>query len=152
MVDTAVSNTLSSTFSGGSFLPTFLGGSVDNCSYPGTGATPNQCVTTGQFLPSGAETSFSDMRRNQFRGPGFFDSDFNAMKNFKLSERFLLRVGANFFNVFNHPNFQNPVNDLASSSFGQILATVSPATSPYGSFQGAGVSGRLIQMEAHLQF
>ena len=61
-------------------------------------------------------------------------------------------MGANFFNIFNHPNFQAPSSNLTNSNFGQIYATVSPSTSPYGSFQGAGVSGRLIQLEAHIQF
>jgi len=159
VIDTAAANQLSGSFSGGAFLaswannPNGPGGlGFGDCSTPGTGATPNQCLNAGSFLAPGAETSFGNVSRNAFRGPGYFDSDFNAMKNFNLTERVKLRVGANFFNIFNHPNFQNPVNDIASPSFGQILATVSPATSPYGSFQGAGVSGRLIQLEAHIQF
>ena len=159
VIDTALSNALSGNFSGGTVLASFNGGGVGSCSTPGIGATPNQCLTTSQFVPSGFDTngiafanSLGNIRRNSFQGPGYFNSDFNVMKNFAVTERMKLRVGANFFNVFNHPNFQNPVNDIANPQFGQILATVSPATSPYGSFQGAGVSGRLIQLEAHIQF
>ncbi len=133
-------------------LGTYLGGPTGSCSSPGTLANPNLCVSANQFAPALSETSFGNLARNSFRGPGYFNSDFNAMKNFNITERFKLRVGANFFNVFNHPNFQAPSSNLTSSNFGQLYATVSPATSPYGSFQGAGVSGRLIQLEAHIQF
>lgn len=152
-IDSTIANALSATYSGGSVLATYTGGPINgNCTTPGLGATPNQCLTTAQFLASGTATTLGSVPRNAFRGPGYFDSDFHAMKSFKITERMQMRLGANFFNVFNHPNFQNPVNDIANPSFGQILATVSPPTSPYGSFQGAGVSGRLIQMEAHIQF
>ena len=53
-------------------------------------------------------TAFSNQKRNLLRGPGFFDSDFSINKNFRLTERMALGIGANFYNVFNHPNFQNP--------------------------------------------
>ena len=133
-------------------LGTFLGGAMGDCSKPGPIASPSQCVSASQFAPALTETSFGNLSRNSFRAPGYFNSDFNAMKNFSLTERLKLRVGANFFNIFNHPNFQAPSSNLTSSNFGQLYATVSPSTSPYGSFQGAGVSGRLIQLEAHIQF
>lgn len=151
VIDTAEANALSSTFTGGTVLATYTGGGYGNCSTPGI-ITTNQCLTAGQFLAPGSETTLGNIARNAFRAPGYFNSDFNAMKNFSLTERLKLRVGANFYNVFNHPNFEAPINDVANPQFGQILATVSPTTSPYGSFQGAGVSGRLIQFEAHLQF
>jgi hypothetical protein len=48
--------------------------------------------------------------------------------------------------VFNHPNFDLPGNNIATSTFGQILNTVSAPTSAYGSFQGSAVSGRVVQL------
>jgi hypothetical protein len=63
-----------------------------------------------------------------------------------------LLVGANFFNILNHPNFDLPVNNLASSNFGLIQNTVSAPTSAYGSFQGSAVSGRVIQMQVKFTF
>ena len=50
--------------------------------------------------------------RNTYRGPGFFDSDFTINKNFKLTERMAFGFGANFYNIFNHPNFTNPDSNL----------------------------------------
>lgn len=147
VIDTALADSLAGTFTGGSVLGTFLGGPIGDCTTPS-----HNCLNASQFVGPGSETTLGNIRRNSFYGPGYFNSDFNAMKNFSLTERLKLRVGANFYNVFNHPNFTAPIGDVNNPEFGQILSTVSPATSPYGSFQGAGVSGRLIQLEAHIQF
>ena len=43
--------------------------------------------------------------RNQYRGPHYFDMDLNLFKNFKVGERVNFAIGAQAFNVFNHPNF-----------------------------------------------
>ncbi len=82
----------------------------------------------------------------------YFDTDFSVMKNFLVTERVKLQLGANMFNVLNHPNFFSPVNNVASGAFGTLFATSVQPTTPYGAFQGAGVSGRLIQMQAKLIF
>ena len=57
-------------------------------------------------------------------GPGLFDTDMTLMKNTVLTERLNLQFRAEFFNIFNHPNFANPVADITSSAFGQINSTV----------------------------
>jgi hypothetical protein len=44
----------------------------------------------------------------QTRGPGFHRLDFSTFKDIKLSERFMLQFRAEFFNIFNHPNFNAP--------------------------------------------
>ncbi|HKF20390.1 MAG TPA: hypothetical protein VKE93_02410, partial [Candidatus Angelobacter sp.] len=76
----------------------------------------------------------------------------SVAKKFRLTERMAFTGGVNFYNVFNHPNFSNPVADINSGSFGQILSTVVPPTSPYGAFVGSAVSGRLIQLTAKVSF
>ena len=73
-------------------------------------------------------------------------------KKFHLTERVGFTGGVNFYNVFNHPNFANPVGDINSGQFGTIQSTVTPPTSPYGSFVGSAVSGRLIQLNAKVNF
>ena len=55
-----------------------------------------------------ASGTFGTMGRNLFRDFGFKNVDFSAMKNFNLSERFKMQFRAEFFNLFNHPNFANP--------------------------------------------
>jgi hypothetical protein len=50
-----------------------------------------------------------DLSRNAFRGPAYKNFDFSLAKTFDLTERVKARFGADFFNIFNHPNFSNPV-------------------------------------------
>ena len=116
-------------------------------------ANPNTpCLSAANFAP--AITGFGSQRRNQFTGPVYFDTDFAISKNFKIPhwERGQLGVGAQFFNIFNHPNFDQPVADIASPQFGTIVAPVSSPTSIFGSFLGADASPRLIQLHATLTF
>ena len=76
------------------------------------------------------------------------------MKNFNIPhwEGAKFGVGLQFFNLFNHPNFDQPVGDIANPQFGSILQTVSTPTSILGSFLGGDASPRLIQVKAHLTF
>ena len=71
-----------------------------------------------------------------------------------MTERFVFTLGANAFNVFNHPNFANPDADIANfgTTFGQSQSTVVPPNSPYGNFQGAAVSGRVLQLDLKFKF
>jgi hypothetical protein len=70
--------------------------------------------------------------RNAITGPGFLDTDFSVTKNTKINERFNLQFRSEFFDLFNHPNFGNPVLTLTSSSFGAIQSTRFP-TGDFGS-------------------
>jgi hypothetical protein len=108
-----------------------------------------------QFVPAGSETGFgSQGLRGAFRGPNYFDTDFNVTKKFAIPhwERGSFQLGFQFFNLFNHPNFSNPVNDLNSGSFGKIVSQVNPPTSILGSFLGGDASPRLIQLKGQLTF
>ena len=42
-------------------------------------------------------------------------------KEFDLSERFKIRMQTQITNLMNHPNFGNPVTNLVSPTYGQIL-------------------------------
>jgi len=68
-------------------------------------------------------TGFGNAGRNILTSPGFEDIDFSIAKTTTIKERAALQFRAEAFNLFNHPNFGQPVNNLASSAFGQILAT-----------------------------
>jgi hypothetical protein len=115
-------------------------------------AVSTPCLTTAQFTP--AVTGFGQQRRNQIYGPKYFDTDLSVMKNFNIPrwESGKIGVGFQFFNLFNHPNFDQPVGDVASPSFGTILSNVSVPTSILGSFLGGDASPRLIQVKAMLTF
>jgi hypothetical protein len=72
---------------------------------------------------------------SQVAGPTFKRMDFSTFKNWRLTERFTLQFRAEFFNLFNHPNFNSPgfggngvvavpnSTNFNSSSFGEIGST-----------------------------
>ncbi len=115
--------------------------------------SPNAaCFSTDNFASDTSQTDFGNLSRNSFRGPGYFDTDLNLNRVFPIRERFKLLIGAYFFNILNHPNFDLPNNSVTSGNFGTITNTVSAPTSAYGSFQGSAVSGRVIQTQIKLTF
>ena len=64
--------------------------------------------------------------RDSLTAPKFVNTDFSVVKNTKITERFNLQFRAEMFDLFNHPNFGDPVNTVTSSAFGKILATRFP--------------------------
>jgi hypothetical protein len=59
--------------------------------------------------------------RFPLHGPGINNTDLALMRNFKLIERLTLQFRAEFFNAFNHPNFNNPGTNLTNlQTFGVI--------------------------------
>ncbi|HEX8282984.1 MAG TPA: carboxypeptidase regulatory-like domain-containing protein [Pyrinomonadaceae bacterium] len=62
--------------------------------------------------------------RNALRGFGLTQLDLAVRRQFALSERARLQLRAEVFNVFNHPNFGDPVGDLQSRLFGLSTQTL----------------------------
>ena len=119
---------------------------------PSTGAcyggdTPENC-------------QFGNLGRNALRGPQFFWSDLYLTKWFPVTERVKLRFDAEFFNVFNHPNFALPNLVLAGipgkpstqTGFGASTYTTSPPTGLLGVGLGGDSSPRMIAFQARLEF
>ena len=62
--------------------------------------------------------------RGSLIGPGFANVDFSATKSFKVTESSSFTFQANFFDLFNHPNFGVPdTNFNAPSTFGNSTST-----------------------------
>jgi len=132
-----------------SLFANYPAGSPVSCS---RSATTTPCFTAAMFTP--ATAGFGIQRRNQFYGPNFFDTDLTVMKDFKvpINEQSKLGVGLQFFNLFNHPNFDQPDGSLGSPTFGTIVHSVNVPTSILGSFLGGDASPRMIQIKAQLTF
>jgi len=112
--------------------------------------TANNCwvtATSGCDLQNPGNT-FGTMSRNAIRGPGFWDVDLSAIKNTKITERVVAEFRVEGFNLFNHPNFAQPINPgflgavMTSSTFGQIKSTRFPT----------GDSGSSRQLQFALKF
>jgi len=128
-----------------------------SCGRPNTNSP---CFTSSQFQKHSATVPYQmawgggyNMRRNNFTGPGYFDSDLTLLKNVRVSEKgVVFSFGAEAINFFNHPNFDRPVGSLSSGSFGKITETVGQPNSPYGNFQGSAANGRIIESELKVKF
>ena len=119
--------------------------------YPG-GKIFNRAAFTA--APAGTQGNFG---RNVLRGFGAWQVDLSAQRNLRLTERVNLRFRAEFFNIFNHPNFGSPVNTLTSALFGFSTQTLANSLGPGGANGGLNplyqVGGpRSIQFALKLQF
>src|SRR5713101_2067885 len=99
--------------------------------------TPNQLLT------------FGNAGRNIVTGPGFHNFDFSVMKNTRIGEQANIQFRAEFFNIFNHPNFALPANILAAPNFGTLFQTPDAAQNNVGLGSGGP---RLIQLAVKLSF
>src|ERR1700721_1602971 len=66
-------------------------------------------------LPAG---NFGNLGRDAVYGPGFWNIDFSVTKDTKLTERLNLQLRAEFFNIFNHPQFALPSGVIAPANPG----------------------------------
>ena len=118
----------------------------------GANAVNITCFSLSDFVPSLQETTYGNVARNSFYGPGYFDIDGTLFKNFPIAERMKFSIGAQAFNLMNHPHFANPHSDVAGNGFGTITDTVGQPTSPYGAFAGSAVSGRVLVLTGRFTF
>ena len=117
------------------------------------GTPRSTCNFTSSF---GQPTSFTQQSRNSLIGPSYTDVDLGLFKVVPIPhfEFIKLKLGAQSFNLFNHPNFEQPQHELAgtgNSEYGAITSTVSSPTNIFGSV-GANSSPRLIQLKATVTF
>jgi len=73
--------------------------------------------TTGQIGNSG---------KGNVRGPIINRWDTGFFKNIPVTERVHMQFRAEFFNFFNHPNFNNPTLTRSSGGFGRITSAQDP--------------------------
>jgi hypothetical protein len=155
-INGAAQGVLSGLGFGGPVYANYTGTTYPGCSGPhgalDTGITP--CIPVADFPGNELSTSILSGGRNRFVGPHYFDTDMTIMKYTKLPrwESAKFGIGAQFFNLVNHPNFAAPVNDVSNPHFGQVRSTVNPPTSILGSFLGGDASTRLVQLTAKFNF
>ena len=70
--------------------------------------------------------SAGQLNRNTLYGPKYFNWDLGIAKAFKINEQAVVQFQANFFNVFNHPNFMLPTGDTNNPNFGKSTAAFAP--------------------------
>ena len=86
---------------------------------------------TGQYFdptPFSAEALGvpGDSNRRFFHGPGINNWDFSIHKSTQIREKAELEFRAEYFNVFNHTQFNSVAGDILGSNFGQVTSAYAP--------------------------
>jgi hypothetical protein len=121
------------------FLPQFVA--------PGTNGVP-ACEANGCDL---YESLYGTSGRNLFRAPFQVRFDMSLAKELPIKERYRLRFEADAFNIFNHPDFDAPNNDV--NFFPNYSGPPSiPPQGSLGMIQHTIGSPRFLQLGLHLTF
>jgi hypothetical protein len=92
----------------------------------------------GQVFVNPQPGTQGSLQKRALDGPPFRNYNFSVVKNFKITERQTVDFHADFFNVFNHPNFFLNDQTVNNASFGRITQQntsndgVGPRTIQYG--------------------
>jgi hypothetical protein len=105
--------------------------------------TGGQYFSPASFGPSALGTE-GDARRRFFHGPGINNFDFALLKDTRITERFDLQFRGEFFNLFNHAQFETP-SGITGFSAG------APTSSSFGYVPGT-LPGRIGQLSLKLYF
>ncbi len=120
-------------------------------------------VLTGQVIPSsngtataGATgTDFGNVGRNVLRGPRQTNVDFSVIKRFPFSESKNIELRAEFFNLFNHVNFANPISNVSAvpaTSIDGNTGRIIGSPGDFGRIISTSNNPRLIQFAIKLNF
>jgi hypothetical protein len=89
---------------------------LNDLSFPGGRAINREAFIIPQTERQGT------LGRNALRGFPVAQLDVALRRRFALTERINLQLGAGIFNLFNRPNFSDPIGDLGSGLFGRSTA------------------------------
>ena len=79
------------------------------------------CFNTAAFAQNATGT-FGTTGIGWLRGPGTWNIDIAAVKNFKITESKRVEFRSSFYNLFNHANLGNPDTTVLDSTFGKITS------------------------------
>lgn len=86
----------------------------------------NRYFLTDAFQLNDVLGTFGTSSRRFFHGPGIINTDFGMSKRIALTESMALEFRGEFFNIFNHTQFNNPNGDASSDLFGVVTNARAP--------------------------
>lgn len=98
-------------------VPRTIGGIQGNFFYDPTGLFLEVPWEFTSVEDARARARFGNMGRNVLRGPGVNNMDFSVIKRTNFSERGVVEFRAEFFNLFNHAQFNQGFGTSTSSTF-----------------------------------
>ncbi len=96
----------------------------------GPGACKNKAPCVDYLNPNGfqlpAPGTFGNVGKGSLSGPDSIDWDMGFFKSIPLTERWKLQFRAEFFNIFNRVNLNNPTTSVSAGGFGSIRSAGDP--------------------------
>ncbi len=89
--------------------------------------TIQQWFSPGSFAKP-ANGFYGNVGNGTIKGPGLIVFNMAAYKDFRIRERLKLQFRSEFFNVFNHTNWNGPSTNLGAGTFAQITSAKDPRT------------------------
>ena len=137
------------------------GNNIDRADFVGSGTkgqrgTPSPCPAGIHCLPwlnasdfftpasNAPDGGFGNVGKGTYRGPDLWDVDTGLLKNFAPvpgHENFNFQFRGEFFNLFNHPQWQDPNVTKTNAAFGTTRATI-----------GTNADSRIIQLALKMNF
>jgi hypothetical protein len=90
------------------------------------------CFFLPQAFTVGPLGGFGNANRQFFHGPGLSNTDFGISKRTNIKESIGFEIRAEFFNIFNHAQFNNPSGNISGSQFGQVTSVRDPRIGQIG--------------------
>ena len=115
---------------------------------PGQSGVP-PCDSSGCDL---YESLYGYSGRNMFRGPFQVRFDMTLGKTFEIREHYRLRFNVDAFNIFNHPDFDAPNNDVTFFTNNYQGPPSFPPAGSLGIIQHTVGSSRFLQLSLHFAF
>jgi hypothetical protein len=107
---------------------------------------PSAFTKVGTWELGNAERMYSALRV-----PALLNENLSAMKKFSFGERFKGTLKVDYFNAFNRTQFQEPDNNIAHSTFGQVDTSNTTRTLDQGNAT-MPIKNRQGQVQFRLQF
>jgi hypothetical protein len=152
--------TVYSNFNAASAMPEYFINERANLVQPQQAYT-SQPVAGGRLLlnPAAFSNPGPDMigssGRNEFVGPGLFSTDASIARTFPLPtlrETARMTVRADFYNLLNHANLNNPASFYGENGFGVALYGRAEANNAFPLMEPLSETARQIQILLRLEF
>lgn len=105
--------------------------------------TVAQWFNPAAFTPT-IQNTFGDTPRAALFGPGLNNFDLSILRNFPIKERYTFQIRGDFYNAFNHVQFDNLNNTCSTTVNGACGGSFGAATGDAGA--------RTIQIDARVTF
>ncbi len=99
---------------------------------PSVFTTPTEPGQTPATNPDNASPTFSNTRRNEFRGPGVSALNASIFRSFQVYRKSSFQLRFEAFNATNHPQLTNPNSTVGGGTFGYITAFGNSRTLQFG--------------------